>query len=538
MALTFPRSSLALIVGAVLFVSGCTKEHVAVTTYHYDNLRTGWNRHEERLKPKNVRGPKFGLLYQVSLDDQVDAQPLIVPRIKITGGPSPGEHEVVYVATESNTVYAIDAISGKVLLSPNFGTPVPAPLGCNNNGPNVGINGTPVIDREAKTIYVMVYRLEAGTPAYRLHALDLGTLTDKVSPVLVSASHNLTSSAPFAFSASHQRQRPGLLLANGNVYAGFGSFCDFGSPGVTGGPHSRGWLLGWNARSLDPLPANQMNDLQTTAPNNTPYNRFLASIWMSGFGLASDEAGHLYFVTGNSDSNYSVPDSIQESVVKMSPDLTTILSYFTPSNQASLDSGDTDYGSGGAMLLPDQPEPTPHLLAAAGKDGNMYVLNRDNLGGYTSGGPNNVVGQASIGGCWCGQSFFSRHGARIVSSGGSNVIEWKVQTSPTFSITNEASSPSLPGAQDPGFFTSVSSHEDDDTIIWAVSRPINSSPANISLFAFDAQPTGGGSTLTQLFSGVAGTWPNTGGNANIVPVVANGRVFVASNQNLAVFGLQ
>ncbi|MGD0292180.1 MAG: hypothetical protein ABSC63_21535, partial [Candidatus Binataceae bacterium] len=134
-------------------------------------------------------------------------------------------------------VYAIDVHSGTVLLSPNFGTPVPMPLGCNNNGPNVGINSTPVIDLTSNTLYVMVYTQDPSGPAYRLHALDLGSLTDKVTPQVVTASHSLTDGTTFAFNATYQRQRPGLLLANGSIYAGFGSFCDYGAN------LSRGWLL-------------------------------------------------------------------------------------------------------------------------------------------------------------------------------------------------------------------------------------------------------------------------------------------------------
>ena len=520
--------SVAFVCAAVLS-AGCEKERIAVTTYHYDNLRTGWDRHEEHLKPHNVQSAKFKMLHSVVLDDQVDTQPLIMPHIKITAGSGAGEHEVVYVATEGNTVYAIDAKSGTILLSPNFGPPVATPLGCSNNGPNVGIDGTPVIDHESKTMYVIVYTIEAGNPVYRLHALDLANLTDKVPPVLVSASHQLSDHTTFNFDARYQRQRPALLIANGNVYAGFGSFCDFAAN------HSRGWLLGWKTGTLTPLPANQLDDTQATSPNSF----FLSSIWMSGYGVASDPSGNLYFVTGNSDysgTTYDGVTNIQESVVKLSGDLSTVLSLFTPSDQASLEAADNDYGSGGALLLPDLSGTTPHLTAAAGKDGRMFILNRDSLGGYTPGGPDKFVGKVDIGACWCGPSYFSHDGPRIVSSGGTNVNLWKVQTTPSFSITNEGSSPALSSGQDGGFFTAVSSDGDDDIIIWAVSRPTNNSPADVSLYAFDGKPSG--STLTQLFSGVAGTWPNTGGNSNIVPVVANGKVFVATNKQLSIFGLQ
>jgi hypothetical protein len=499
-----------------------------VTTYHYDNLRTGWNRHEEKLKYKNVSSPKFGLRHTVVLDDQVDAQPLVVPHVKITAGPKAGEHEVVYMATEGNTVSAIDAINGDMLVSVNLGNPVPLPLGCGNNGPNVGVNGTPVIDLENGTLYVIVYTLVGGTPTYYLHALDLGNLTDKMPPVLVSASHTLTDGSTFNFNATYQRQRPGLLLTHGNVYAGFGSFCDWG------GTNSRGWVLGWNAKTLAPMPANHLNDTLATSPDSY----FLSSVWMSGFGLAADPHGDIYFVTGNSDTTgggtttYDGVNNIQESVVKLSGDLTTLLSIFTPSNVGPLDRGDVDYGSGGAMLLPEQEGAVKDSLAAAGKDGRMFVLDRGNLGGYTPGGPDKYEALVYIGDCWCGPSYFHH---RVVSSGGSTVITWTVNTSPSFTLTKEGTSASVGGGQDGGFFTTVSSDEDDDPIIWAVSRPDNPSPATITLYAFKGKPTG--ATLDTLFSGAAGTWPNTGGNSNTVPVVANGRVYVASNKQLSIFGL-
>ncbi len=161
---------------------------INVTTYHYDNFRTGWNQIEPGLKPSNVRGAGFGLLHSTKLDDQVDAQPLVLAARK---SPATAPGEVAYVATESNSVYAIDANSGKVLLHVNFGAPVPftsLPGGCNNNGPNIGINSTPVIDPATNTLYVVTDTFESSQPVYRIHALDPGTLTDKVAPVVVSAS--------------------------------------------------------------------------------------------------------------------------------------------------------------------------------------------------------------------------------------------------------------------------------------------------------------------------------------------------------------
>ena len=500
----------------------------SITTYHYNNNRTGWNSAEAVLTPANVGGNSFGLLKSVTLDDQVDAQPLVVPGVQITAGSYPGMHDVVYVATGSNTVYAIDVHSGTVLLSPNFGTPVPHPLGCTNNGPNVGITSTPVIDLSSNTMYAMMYTRGSTGPAYHLHALDLGSLTDRMKPRLVTASHTLSDGTTFTFNATYQRQRPALLLADGAIYAGFGSFCDY-SANV-----SRGWLLGWKAPTLEPFSANQLIDQLATAPDSF----FLSSIWMSGYGPATDHSGNILFVTGNSDysgTTYNGVTNIQESVVKVSPTLTTVLDLFTPSDQANLDEYDTDFGSGGVLVLPDQPGPTPHLAVAAGKDGNMYLMNEDDLGGYSS-ESNNVLGTYSIGGCWCGQSYLAGPDgtAAVVSSGGQSVIVWGLQTSPAVKLVKLAESPSLGGTQSPGFFTSISSNGVGDPIIWALSRPQNGSGFPIYLYAFGGQPS---HTLKTLFKGVAGYWPNVGGDSNQVPVVANGQVFVASNKQLQIFGL-
>jgi outer membrane protein assembly factor BamB len=517
--LVFANSSALLAVG-----------QIAVTTYHYDNNRTGWNQNETVLTPENVGGPSFGLLHTVALDDQVDAQPLVVPGVQITAGKSQGLHDVVYVATEGNTVYAIDANTGAVLLSPNFGTPVSSPLGCNNNGPNVGITSTPVIDPDSKTLYIMAYKQGSTGPEYNLHALDLRSLTDKVTPHLVRASHTLTDGSTFTFNATYQRQRPALLLANGSIYAGFGSFCDL-APDL-----SRGWLLGWTAGSLKPFPS---NDLTNQLVSSRGF--FLSSIWMAGYGPAADDAGNILVVTGNSDpagNTYDGVTNIQESVVKVSSTLTTVVDLFTPKNVAALDAIDADFGSGGVLVLPDQPGSTPHLAVAAGKAGTMFLMNEDKLGGFFP-NKNAVLASYAAGRCWCGPSYFvdpSDGVARVVSSGGRQARVWKLQTSPKVTLTQVTVSPSLGGAQDPGFFTTISSNGTASPIIWALSRPPNSVKAPVYLFAFD--PESGGSTMKQLFKGNAGAWPNLGGDANLVPVVANGQVFVASNQQLQIFGIK
>lgn len=497
-----------------------------VVTHHYDNARTGWNQQETVLSPSVVNPQSFGLLATVALDDQVNAQPLLVglrhgARVR----------DVVYVVTENDTIYAIDAETGAILTTRNFGPPVPSSAlpgqcGAGSTG-HVGIDSTPVIDVSSETIYLISYTMENTQPVYRIHALDLNTLADKVaSGVIVTASHTLSNGARYVFNAAVSRQRPALLEVNGNVYAGFGSFCDLE------GNLSRGWLLGWHAQTLDPLPNNQLDDQLSTSSTGT----FLTSIWMSGAGIAADEAGHLWFVTGNSNpSAYLPPQNIQESAVEVSGDLSQVLGLFTPSDQVQLDSSDGDLGSGGILIVPQQTSlPLPNLAYTVGKSGYVYLLNRNAFAGNSS--PSKIAYSFLLGGCWCTSSYFmgSDGVGRIVNSVGYNVITYELKsTGAGVTLAYEYNSAVLNTGQDPGFFTTVSSNgtQTGTLIIWAVTRPIDSNPATVNLLAFDnihGEP---------IYSGAAGSWPILNGNANIVPVVANGRVYVASNQQLAIFGL-
>jgi hypothetical protein len=497
-----------------------------VLTHHYDNQRTGWNPNESLLTPSNVNAKSFGLLHTVTLDDQVDAQPLVLS-VPVFGG---GRLDVAYVATENNTVYAIDADNGTVLFSHHLGAPVPQsvlPGQCNANGANLGINSTPVIDLASETLYLIAYTLENGKPVYRIHALDLRTLNDKVGAgVVVTASRTLTNGQTYTFNAAVSRQRPALLEANGVIYAAFGSFCDLM------GNLSRGWVLGWKAGTLEPLPANHLTDRLSASPTGI----FLSSIWMSGAGIAEAD-GNLFFVTANSDpSSYAPPENIQESVVEMSPDLTTILGLFTPSDQQALDTGDVDLGSGGVLLVPPQNSlPVQYLAFAAGKSGYVYLLNRGSAFGGLS-NPNKVVQSFLYGACWCTASYYQGSDGigRVVSSVGYNIVVFKLMPSgSSVQMVYEGSSATLSTGQDPGFFTTVSSNGTNagTALIWGVTRPTDSNPATVTLVAFDNVHT------NPIYSEPAGSWPNTTGNANIVPVVANGLVYVASYKRLAIFGL-
>src|SRR5258708_5415605 len=461
---------------------------IAVTTYHYDNLRTGWNSHEQILNPMlnastnpvTFRPGEVHRLKVVPLDDTVYAQPLVVPNLTINGA----KHDVVYVVNEHNTVCAIDANDGAVLKSHTLGdnspdNPSSVPMSfCWNNGPYVGIESTPVIDLPGQTMYLISYQMSFGKPAYFIYSLDLATL-DKKQRVEVKAQHALSGGSTYNFDPAAQRQRAALLLEDGNVYAAFTSFCD-----SRNGPHARGWLLGWRASDLQLLPNNILVNQDPKA--------YLSASWMSGYGPAAI-AGHIYFATGNSGPgsppSYNPSINLSESVIKVSADLTRVLDFFTPSNVATptsphdcnlsnvatkgLDACDSNLGSGGVMIIPDQPGSVPRMATVAGKAGDMYLLNRadSRLGGYNP-YTENIVEKDSIGGCYCGPSYYLNN---IVSSGGTQIGIWQINTSPSTGLKRthtadlNADDPQF-GTGGNGFFTEVSSNGADNVIIWAISR--------------------------------------------------------------------
>jgi hypothetical protein len=517
--------ALAAVLPAVTGPAEAATTSRSVITYHYVPTRTGWNNLETTLSAASFPA-KFGVLATVALDDQVDAQPLLMPSETIAGG----VHDVLYVVTENNSVYALDAATGAVLVQRNLGAPVKTPLGCGNNGPNVGITSTPVIDGGRQRIYVMAY-VNGSSPQYQLHALNLLTLADAVPPITVAATHTLTDGSVFTFNATYQRQRPGLLELDGAIYAGFGSFCDFSAS------HSRGWVMGWSARNLAALAGTELNDSQATSPTSF----FLSSVWMSGFGLASN-GSTIFFSTGNSDCNFYVnPEAcpsqstydgvtnIQESVIGLEPSLATRTGVFTPADVFQMDKDDADLGAAGVMLLPEQPGGA-ELAAIVSKDGRLFLLDQSNL---TTPLDTHALGV----GCWCGASYYrgSDGIGRVVTSAG-KLQTWQVALTPAPHLVAESTTSTIPASdQDPGFFTVVTSNgrAAHSAIIWAVGRP-STSPPVVTLYAFSATPVNG--ALPLLYSSVAGQWPNTGGNANIVPVVANGRVYVGAYKTLTIFG--
>jgi hypothetical protein len=508
-----------------------------VLTYHGDNFRTGWFSSETLLTASNINAQSFGLLQTVPLDGRVDAEPLIALQQMIDGQ---GVHDVVYVATENNSVYALDAVDGSTLWQRNFGTPVTDSYksGDDNVYPVMGILGTPVIDRttSAGAMYLVADVFNGSVDAFQVHAIALSNGNDLVNSVTIRFTAKLQDGTTWTFDPRYHLQRAGLLEANGSIYVSFGSNGDI-NPNI-----SRGTMVRYDAATLKRLNGGITDRL---AGNTSNY--YLSSIWQSGYAPAADQAGDVYFSTGNSDPShpsYSGNGNRPDSMIRVSGDLKSLRSSFTTSNYFQLDQGDVDMGSGGMLVLPDQSGKIPHLAVAGGKDGRAFLLNRDHLGGYTQGGPDKVVQTISMGSCWCGPAYFvgSDGVPRVVTGGGNGITSWKLQTSPSTQLVFDSSTGAnaVNGLPDNGGSIPVISSNGTtpgSAVAWFVQRPARSSDQDpgtpITLHAFAA------SDLTQqLVSIQAGTWRHAvNSNADLVPTVANGKVYVASNKQLQIFGL-
>ncbi len=337
-----------------------------------DNARDGANTNETLLTPSNVNKNSFGHLFSSPVDYVVMAQPLYMPNVSI---PGQGTHNVVYVVTQADSVYAIDADTGTQLWYASMldgGTTATVsaktlPCGTAPGFNQEGIIGTPVIDPTTKTMYLVAKTVVNNAVRHQLHALDITTGDEQPgSPVLIAAQSTSNKGHVTVFDSLHQKNRPGLLLLNGVIYMGFGSnYCN---------DADTGWLLSYDEATLSQL-----------AIFNTSPDYGLVSIWQAGNGPAADEAGNIFAETAESDKPYDVPtggQTFSNSVLKFAPDL-SLADYFTPWSVAYLNANDLDLSSTGALILPDQDGPYPHELIASGKQGIVYVLNRDNLGMFS-----------------------------------------------------------------------------------------------------------------------------------------------------------
>lgn len=360
------------------------QHHTTVATYHNDNARTGANTSETTLTPFNVDVVSFGKLAAITVEGDVYGQPLYIPGVVTANSIT---RNLVIVATEHDQVYAIDADKHAIVWHTDFlgssgnVTPVPsADTSCNAINPEIGITGTPVIDTAGSTIYLVARTEETqgGEPAYyqRIHALDLATGQDKVAPVAISTPDDPGGQFGVAkFDPLLNNQRAALLLANGQVYVSWASQCDVGD--------YQGWVMAFDAGTL------QLTSAWTPSPSG-----MLGGIWMAGGGPASDASGDVYLAVGNGWSDAgSGGTNYGDSVVRLrnSGSQLSVVDYFMPYDWQKLMDDDLDLGSGGPVLLPDQTGTHAHLLTVAGKDGTVYLLDRDGLGQWQVGNDGQIV---------------------------------------------------------------------------------------------------------------------------------------------------
>lgn len=359
-----------------LFVVSLPLAHaqISVLTNRYDNNRDGQNPNETLLNLSNVNYNSFGKLYSFTVDGYIQAQPLYMYGLTVNGG----VHNVVFVETLNNSVYAIDADAGTQLWQVNLGTPITSKLeGCSGVTAfnQLGIISTPVIDPATNTMYVTDKTYVSGAAAYWLHALDVTTGLEKFGgPVQITG-----ASGTLTMSALAEIQRPALLESNGTIYIGFGSNgCDY---------NARGWFFAYSASTLQQLA------VMTTQPDNT----YGSSIWQAGVGPAADSVGNVYLSTANGEFNYSAND-LGDSVLQLAVNggSFTVEDYFTPFDQAYMAANDVDLGSAGPVILPPQtspPAPAQNMLVASGKDADIYLINMNSMGGYSTDGTNDNIVQ-------------------------------------------------------------------------------------------------------------------------------------------------
>jgi hypothetical protein len=373
------REKVRIMLAAVLVVaSGALRPHLAVAqtrvvTWHYNNTRNGVDNSETLLTPANVNARGFGKLYTQPLDGLVVGHPLYLPTLRI---PASGVHDVVFVATMEDSVYAFDVenpsapplwVTSLLTYSPAGAVPVSDQfMGCQvtTDFSDVGVVSTPVIDPASNTIYLVAATFENKKVVHRLHALDVTTGQEKLNgPATIAATYTLNGKTN-TFVDTHQMNRPGLLLLNGNIYIGFGS------AGCNGG--DSGWIMAYNATSLA---QNGVLDLEP--------GQFFASIWQKGGGLSADSYGNIYAETGEGPViDPGIPgQNLGTSVVKVSQvgSTLTVADWFTPYNWSYLYENDLDLHNA-VLVLPDQAGPHPHEAVAVGKEGTIYLLDRDNMG--------------------------------------------------------------------------------------------------------------------------------------------------------------
>ncbi len=511
-----PTHAVLVFVFSLLGVLSVGASEVSVLTQHNDNQRTGQNTRETILTPQNVNANSFGKLFFQKTDGSIVAQPLYVPSVQFPDGTL---HNVVFVATQHDSVYAFDAdnalgSNAAPLWTVNYPSPIPdnaQNYGCGTPGyTEIGIMGTPVIDPATSTLYVVSKTIEKGLYYFRLHALDLASGTEKFGgPTEINATVQ-TSNGPIVFTPSIQLQRPALLLLGGNVYIGFGSNgCDAYT--------YHGWLLAYSASTL------QQTGVFITTPQGMK-----GSLWSAGGGPAADNEGFIYVATANGTFDFSIGGTdFGDSFLKISSVQHgfQVKDYFTPYNQATLDADDLDLGSGGVVVLPNQVGSHVHELVGGGKQGTLYLADRDGLGGFNA--ATDMVVQEFVGitpsiktvpAYWNGNVYLSGQQDYIKGfslDGGAMSNQPTQQTSVLFN--------------DRGPSISISSNGTKNGILWAM---LHGTPV---LYAFDATNLSNelydSTQALHLRDRILAT------SRFVTPTIVKGKVYVGGLHELDAFGL-
>jgi len=512
---------------------------VAVTTYHNDNYRSGLNANETILTPSNVNEVQFGKRLTLPVTGYVYAQPLYVPDVQINGA----QHNVVYVVTEHDQVYAFDANTGQQLWQKSFigtfgnrqiETVSSSDVGCSDLVPEIGITSTPVIDLGSNQIYVVAKTKEivnnVTTFYQRMHVLDIRTGVENLldpyfgAPITAKTPGTGTGSSGgyLTFDPRVEHQRSALTLSNGLVFVSWGSHCDLGN--------YHGYVMAFNKHSLRP------SGVFVTTPN-----AYEGGVWGGGWGPAVDSANNIYVPTGNGyfDVNTGGID-YGDSILRLSwaGVFPGVADYFTPWDEAMLNSYDTDVGSGGILLLPDQPGAQyPHLLVQAGKEGTIDLVNRDNMGKFHAGGDTQIVQTLIdvIGGVWGGPAMWNDN----LYFGGSTeygiAAQMKAfyydpvaqQIQPNYT----SASPEFFGF--PGPTPSVSANGTGNAIVWIIQSDAYQG-GNAVLRAYDAN-----NLATEFYNSNQNQARDQAGGAVkfAVPTVADGMVFVGARNEVDVYSL-
>jgi outer membrane protein assembly factor BamB len=499
-----------------------------VATYHNDVARTGQNLHETILTTSNVNSSAFGKLFTMPVDNTIDAQPLYLSSVTIAGA----THNVLYAVTENDTVYAFDADTGASLWQVSMlqsGETPSDTRSCNQITPEIGITSTPVIDRSSGphgTIYVVAMsKNSSGTYFQRLHALDITTGQEEFGgPIAVQAKYpgngDNSQGGYVIFDPKQYAERAGLLLLNHVIYTAWTSHCDIR-------PYT-GWLIGYSESRL----------AQTAVLDLTP-NGSEGAIWQAGDGLASD-GSNIYFLDANgtfdttlNSQGFPNMGDYGNAIVKVSPagGKLTVADYFNMYNTVSESDADEDLGSGGILLLPpmkDSSGTTQHLAIGAGKDSNIYIVNRSNMGKFN---PNNnsavyqEVDVALPGGEWSMPAYFN--GSVYFAPQGNNLMQFKLTKA---KLATSAASRSAATFEYPGSTPSVSANGSTNSIVWALEH---SNPS--VLHAYSA-----GNLATELYNSnqAAGGRDQFGAASHFgTPTIVNGKVYVGTTSGVAVFGL-